>query len=90
MIGVGDVRVGQSESRAGLLVNHSTFYDLGRSCTAGLELNYKFGHNGGVLVMPQYHASVAAGLNVQLGAGMDKQRGAAARPVAGLRLIREF
>lgn len=90
MIGVGDVRVGQSESEAGLLVNHSTFYKLSEAQTAGLELNYKSGPDGGVLAMPQFHAALARKASVQLGAGLDKQRGNPARPIAGARLIREF
>jgi hypothetical protein len=90
MIGIGDVRVGQSESEAGLLVNHTTFYDLGKSRIAAVEVNYKSGHDGGVLVMPQYHAPVTDKVGVQFGLGIDKQRSAAARPVAGARLIKEF
>ncbi|WP_315764366.1 hypothetical protein [Sphingomonas sp. Y38-1Y] len=90
MVGVGDVRVGQPESEAGLLVNHSTFYHIAEDKVAGLELNYKSGQDGGVLAMPQYHGSLAKKVAIQAGAGVDKQRGAKARPVAGLRLIREF
>lgn len=90
MVGVGDVRVGQSEKVAGLLVNHSTFYDLGGTSIAGLEMNYKSGSDGGVLLMPQVHHRLGRTLSAQAGAGVDKQRGAAARPVAGLRLVREF
>lgn len=90
MIGVGDVRLGQSESDAGLLVNHSTFYDLGKRRVAGLEVNYKSGHDGGVALTPQYHAPLSQKLGVQLGAGIDKQRGARARPIGGVRLIKEF
>jgi hypothetical protein len=90
MIGIGDVRVGQSESEAGLLVNHSTFYDLGERRVAGLEINYKSGHDGGTLLMPQFHAPLATNVGVQLGAGLDKQRGERTRPVAGIRLIKEF
>jgi hypothetical protein len=90
MIGVGDVRVGQSEEKAGLLVNHTTFYDIGGKRILGFEVNYKSGHDGGVLLMPQFHAPLLGHTSMQLGAGIDKQRGAPARPVAGLRLIREF
>lgn len=90
MVGVGDVRVGQPESTAGLLVNHSTFYHLADHRIAGLELNYKSGRDGGVLAMPQYHGALARKVAFQAGAGLDKQRGARARPVAGLRVIREF
>lgn len=90
MVGVGDVRVGQSERRAGLLVNHSTFYDLAPGRVLGLEINWNAGPDGGVLAMPQVHAAVGSRFSLQVGAGVDKQRGARARPVAGLRLIREF
>ncbi|WP_323982062.1 hypothetical protein [Novosphingobium aureum] len=90
MLGVGDVRVGQSESEAGLLVNHTTFYKVNETQTAGLEVNYKSDRDGGVLVMPQYHASVIGNFGVQVGLGVDKQRGEVARPVGGLRAILEF
>lgn len=90
MVGVGDVRLGQSESDAGLLVNHSTFYDLGDQRVAGLEINYKSGGDGGVALTPQYHAPLAANLSLQVGAGVDKQRGERARPIGGLRVIKEF
>lgn len=90
MVGVGDVRVGQSENVAGLLVNHSTFYDLPAGRVIGLEVNYKASRQGGLLVMPQFHSPVGTNMSLQLGAGVDKQRSASARPVAGLRLIKEF
>ncbi|RSV31617.1 MULTISPECIES: hypothetical protein [Sphingomonas] len=90
MVGVGDVRLGQSESDAGLLVNHSTFYDLGRDRIAGVEVNYKSHRDGGVAIIPQFHAPLADKVNVQLGVGADKQRGERARPVGGVRLIKEF
>jgi hypothetical protein len=90
MVGVGDVRVGQSERVAGLLVNHSTFYDLPGGRVVGLELNYKASPDGGLLAMPQFHAPIGTNMNLQFGAGIDKQRSASARPVAGLRLIKEF
>jgi hypothetical protein len=89
MIGVGDVRVGQSESTAGLLINHSTFYDIGHS-RIGLELNYETGHDGGILTMAQYHAPLSQTISVQLGIGIDKQRGETTRPVAGARIVKEF
>lgn len=90
MVGVGDVRLGQSESDAGLLVNHSTFYNLGRDRIAGLEFNYKSSRDGGVALIPQFHAPLAPKVNVQVGAGVDRQRRERARPVGGLRLIKEF
>ncbi|MEP9400880.1 hypothetical protein [Sphingomonas sp. VNH70] len=90
MVGIGDVRLGQSESDAGLLVNHSTFYDLRGDRIAGLEVNYKSGHDGGIAMIPQFHAPLASRVNVQVGAGVDRQRGERARPVGGLRLIKEF
>ncbi len=90
MVGVGDVRVGQSESEAGLLVNHTTFYKVNDAQTAGLEINYKSGGDGGFLIMPQYHMDVVGNFGVQVGLGVDKQRGEVARPVGGLRAIVEF
>jgi len=90
MVGVGDVRLGQSESDAGLLVNHSTFYDLGKDRVAGLEVNYKSNRDGGVALIPQFHAPLADKVNVQFGAGVDRQRREPARPVGGIRLIKEF
>lgn len=90
MVGVGDVRLGQSESDAGLLVNHSTFYDLTRDRVVGLEVNYKSHRDGGIALIPQFHAALADKVNVQLGAGVDRQRGEPARPVGGVRLIKEF
>ncbi len=90
MVGVGDVRLGQSESDAGLLVNHSTFYDLGRDRIAGLEFNYKSSRDGGVALIPQFHAPLAPKVNVQVGAGVDRQRRERARPIGGVRLIKEF
>jgi len=90
MIGIGDVRVGQSERTAGLLVNHSTFYDLNEASVAGLEVNYNSAPDGGVLLMPQYHRRLSGRLSAQAGAGVDQKRGSAARPVVGLRVVREF
>ncbi len=90
MVGVGDVRVGQSEKVAGLLVNHTTFYNLNEKQIAALELNFKSGPDGGLLAMPQFHTALAKKVSLQLGTGLDKQRGARGRPVGGLRLIREF
>ncbi|MEH3106712.1 MAG: hypothetical protein PGN09_05310 [Sphingomonas fennica] len=90
MVGVGDVRLGQSEEFAGLLVNHSTFYDLSNRTVLGLEINWKTGPDGGLLLMPQIHRALTDHWKVQAGAGVDNQRGARARPVGGLRVIREF
>ncbi len=90
MVGAGDVRVGQSETRPGLIVNHSTFVDVAPGRVAGLEVNYNSGADGGVLMMPQYHGRLTRRIGFQLGAGVDKKRGASARPTGGLRMIREF
>lgn len=90
MVGVGDVRLGQSESDAGMLVNQSTFYGVGRDRVAGVEVNYKSHRDGAVAVIPQFHAPLADKVNMQVGAGVDRQQGERVRPVGGLRLIKEF
>lgn len=90
MIGVGDVRVGQPDRAAGLLFNHSVFYDLTPGSVLGFETNLKSGREGGILLMPQWHRTLGERLAFQAGAGMDKARGAPARLVSGLRVIRQF
>lgn len=88
MIGVDDI--GGRRNRNALLINHATFYDASDRTVAGVELNVAGGRDGGVKLAPQLHHRMAHKISMQLAAGAEKPRGERVRPMAGLRMIREF
>ena len=97
MIGLDDIvlkrRGGGGSGARGhnaLLLNHASFYDLRIGTVLGAELNVAGGGRGHVRLTPQVHQRLAERVNVQFGAGLEKARRGAARPVAGVRLVREF
>ncbi|MET0246358.1 MAG: hypothetical protein ABW182_06375 [Sphingomonas sp.] len=89
MVGIGDVTT-SGPSHPVLLLNHTTFYDLGRHSLAGVEVNYRSGADRSLLVMPQLHKQVADGIDLQIGVGGVKARDEVWRPRFGIRLIRQF
>ncbi len=90
MVGLDDIRLAGRAGHNGLIVNHSVFAELSDSNIAGLEVNFKGGREGGVLLMPQLHHALAPGFNLQGGVGIERNRGERAKPRVGLRLIREL
>ncbi|WP_254796258.1 hypothetical protein [Azotobacter vinelandii] len=90
MIGLADIGWSGSSGRNHLIVNHSTFFDATENTVLGVELNYRSGHDGHVLLMPQIHHRLTRTLNLQFGIGVDKARGESALPEAGLRIVRQF
>lgn len=76
--------------RAVLLANHSLFRDVGRSTTAGVEVNHMGGRAGSWLVVPQLHQRLGHRAVVQLGAGVEKPRGERKTGIASLRVVGEF
>ncbi|WP_245833324.1 hypothetical protein [Sphingomonas mucosissima] len=89
MIGVGDVSSAGGSERS-LLVNHTSFYDVGAATVVGLEVNIRTGQQRSTLIMPQVHQSLAERLDLQAGFGAARERGDAWRPQLGLRLVREL
>ncbi|QJU58195.1 hypothetical protein HL653_10660 [Sphingomonas sp. AP4-R1] len=90
MIGVGEISRQRAAGRNGLILNHSTFYDLPGGSILGLELNYLGGRDGHFLAMPQVHHRLSHRVNVQFAIGGDRIRGDVVRPKAGLRIVQEF
>ncbi len=90
MAGLGDISFSGGHGRNSAIVNHSLFYDSRDGQVLGLELNYRGGSDGYVLVMPQIHQRLAEKVNVQAGLGAERPHGGTVRPKAGIRLIREF
>lgn len=88
MVGVGDVTLREG-NETGLVVNHSTFYDLNRDTVLGLEVNRQNGDGAYWLVMPQLHREFGK-LGLQGGVGAERARGEPFRPRLGLRVIREL
>lgn len=76
--------------RAVLLANHSLFRDVGRATTAGVEVNHLGGRQGNWVIVPQLHQRIGHRAVVQLGAGMEKPRGARRTGIASLRIVGEF
>lgn len=76
--------------RAALLANHSLFRDVGRSTTAGVEVNHLGGRQGSWLIVPQLHQRLGHRAVVQLGAGVEKPRGERRTGIASLRIVGEF
>ncbi len=90
MIGVGDLSTRRRPGRNALLVNHSTFWNTAPGTVLGLEINYRSGDDGAVLVMPQWHQKLGGAISLQAGLGVEKRAEVSARPRAGLRVVREF
>lgn len=80
----------EADSRAGMLSNHTLFYQPNKKLVLGVETNYQ-GETLGprhVLVMPQAHFKVGR-LNLQTGLGLNRSRGTNRSQIA-LRISREF
>jgi len=90
MVGLADIGRRASTGGNGFITNHSLFYDASDRQVLGLEINYRGGSEGGVLVMPQIHQMVGSAFAIQAGIGAIKDRGDVVRPHAGLRVIRQF
>ncbi len=90
MVGVADVSLRGGGGRNALLINHSTFLAVTDRSTLGVELNYRGGQDGAVLLMPQWQQKVASAVSIQFGLGAEKVRQQPLRPKLGLRTIREF
>ncbi|WP_241557346.1 hypothetical protein [Croceibacterium ferulae] len=90
MVGIGGVDLGSRKGHNAMIVNHSVFADLSDRSTAGVEVNFEGGRQGGLLLMPQMHHTLAPGTQLQAGFGVEKNRGASTTPRFGVRLIREL
>jgi len=90
MVGVDDIALKRRNGRNALLLNHATFYDVAAGTIAGVELNVAGGRERLVRVAPQLHQRLAAKVNVQAAAGVEKHRHHRARPTLGVRLVREL
>ncbi|MEH3046587.1 hypothetical protein [Sphingomonas adhaesiva] len=90
MVGVDDIALRRRAGRNALLLNNATFYDVQPGTVAGVELNVAGGAARLVRVAPQLHQRITRHVNVQLAGGVEKARAHRARPIAGVRLVREF
>lgn len=90
MIGLAEIDLSKGRGHNAAIVNQSLFADVTPATVVGVEFNFKGGHEGGVLVMPQVHQSLTHSLKLQGGVGIQKDRGDVARPRLSLRLIREL
>lgn len=90
MAGLGDLALGRKHGRNAALINHAFFYDRREGQVLGLEINYRGGTQGHVLLMPQIHQRLASRINMQVGLGAQRPHGDRFRPRGGIRLIREF
>ncbi len=90
MAGLWDVSSKRRKGRNAAIINQSVFYDASDDSIFGLEVNYLGGEAGHLLLMPQLHQRLSGSISAQIGLGVQKDRGKAARPHAGLRLIRQF
>jgi len=90
MVGIDDIALGRGTGRNRPLLNHATFYDVQPGTVAGVEVNVEGGHDRFVRVAPQLHQRLADRVNVQLAAGVEKERHRRARPALGVRLVREL
>lgn len=90
MAGLWDIGFDGGRGRNAAVINHATFYDLSDASIMGVEVNYLGGKDGHLLVMPQLHQRLSGKINIQLGAGAQKERGEPLQPRVGIRLIREF
>jgi hypothetical protein len=86
MVGVGGIGFNRTDE-AKLLLNQAVFYETSERGRIGLEVNYKSGHDGDVLIMPQLHQAIGKKLSVQAGLGATHKKGEHWHPQAGLRLI---
>lgn len=89
MIGVADATL-NSNRGTGLIVNHTTFWDVDPDTVLGFEVNRQTGANQYWLLMPQLHRAVGQQLAVQLGAGAERSTTGTFQPRVGFRFIREF
>lgn len=89
MAGVGELSLSGGH-RAGLVLNHATFYDADEKTVVGLELNARTGAGRGLLVMPQVHRKLPASFSLQAGLGARKAAAAPVRPQLAIRLIKEI
>jgi len=89
MIGAGDVTL-RSTKGTGLIVNHSTFWDVDDGTVLGFEVNRQTGASGHWLLMPQLHRAIGRKVSAQIGAGAERAVSGPFRPRIGLRIIREF
>jgi hypothetical protein len=89
MVGIGDVGAAGAETRA-LLINHTSFYDLAATTTAGVEVNLRIGRARSALVMPQLHHGLGKRIQLQAGLGAAHEEGSAWRPRVGLRLVHQL
>jgi hypothetical protein len=90
MVGIGGVDLGSRRDGGALIVNQSVFADVSDRNIAGVEVNFEGGRDGGLLVMPQLHHTLSPGFQLQVGFGVEKNRGSDATPRIGARLIREL
>ncbi|MFC0708941.1 hypothetical protein [Azorhizophilus paspali] len=77
MIGLADIGWSGSGRRNHPIVNHSIFFDAAENTVLDVELNYRSGHDGHVLLMPQIHHRLTRTVNLQF--GIDVARRAANR-----------
>ncbi|WP_413062334.1 hypothetical protein ACLN6N_16630 (plasmid) [Sphingomonas carotinifaciens] len=89
MIGVGEVSAAGAEAR-GLIVNHTSFYDISDATTAGVEVNIRAGHDRSTLIMPQLQQDVTDRFQIQFGMGAVRETGTAWHPRVGARVVRQL
>lgn len=89
MLGISDLSL-SSNDRNNPILNHALFYQATQSTTLGVEVNYLAGSEGHLLLMPQLHQKLSHSMNLQVGVGLNRERGESAQPELGIRLIREF
>jgi len=86
MIGAADVTL----KSTGLIVNHTTFWDVDPETVLGFEVNRQTGASQYWLLMPQLHRAIGQKVSAQIGAGAERGHVGPFRPRVGLRIIREF
>jgi len=89
MIGAGDVTL-KSTKGTGLIINHTTFWDVDPETVLGFEVNRQTGASQYWLLMPQLHRAIGKKVSAQIGAGAERGHVGPLRPRVGLRIIREF
>jgi hypothetical protein len=90
MAGLDDITFGETRGRNALLLNQTTFFDLQPGTVLGVELNVAGGQQRLVRVSPQLHQRLSDTINVQLAGGVETRPDHGTKPVAGIRLVREF
>ncbi|MBK9165953.1 MAG: hypothetical protein IPM24_00645 [Bryobacterales bacterium] len=74
-----------------VLANHTVFYQSRRAGTLGFETNLELQRRrAGVLLMPQKHVELGAGIHLQAGLGVVRPMSGPTRPALGFRLIKEL